>query len=244
MITAIELIDALRTQGMTLSMVGEKLRVEPKPTDGSLIELLRMFRPEIVRILTTEAENLPQGSPRNDSAAPLQIPVRPKIPEQRDLCAGESALYELCDCHARHLEDCREKDLAHIDRLARVDGWVSPAESIIRTCLAYNVGRLARSNHKGQFELVVASNGNAWRSLVRAIEAHVRDVYELTLRGWIPEPYVEKTEMEPPAEMLVEPPGYALVQEPGFRTCTLPTVHYKEVKQSEVIEVDESEGAY
>jgi hypothetical protein len=57
---------------------------------------------------------------------------------------------------------------------------LSAAKSLIRTCREYGVG--LRLEPDGT--LVVESNGRAWRSMVRAIEAHVDAVAQLIEARW------------------------------------------------------------
>ena len=58
----------------------------------------------------------------------------------------------------------------------------APAEAaeLIRTCREYGVG--LKLDPDGT--LVIVSNGNAWRALVNAIEAHVDEVTALVAAGW------------------------------------------------------------
>jgi hypothetical protein len=57
---------------------------------------------------------------------------------------------------------------------------LEPARSLIRTCREHGVG--LRLEPDGT--LVVESNGRAWRSLMRAIEAHVDAVAQLIESRW------------------------------------------------------------
>jgi hypothetical protein len=59
---------------------------------------------------------------------------------------------------------------------------ITAAMSLIRTCKEYGVG--LRLEPDGT--LVVKSNGRAWRSLIRAIEAHVDEVARLIEQKWNP----------------------------------------------------------
>lgn len=67
----------------------------------------------------------------------------------------------------------------YLDQIA-TRAQLEPARSLIRTCREYGVG--LRLEPDGT--LVVESNGKAWRSLVRAIEAHVDAVAQLINTRW------------------------------------------------------------
>lgn len=80
---------------------------------------------------------------------------------------------------AEHRERVAETEV-RLDRLAVPQSAdCSAAMSLIRTCKEYGVSLRLDGR-----DLVIVSNGKAWRSLVNAIEAHVDAISDLIVAGW------------------------------------------------------------
>ena len=67
-----------------------------------------------------------------------------------------------------------------VERLARADGYPTPAQLLMKTCVEHGVG--LRLDPDGT--LVVESHGRAWRALVKEIENHVEEIAALIEEGW------------------------------------------------------------
>ena len=91
---------------------------------------------------------------------------------------------------AEYLASVRDAEIAGLARAsdrprppalspAQADA-LAPAKGLLKTCREHGVG--LRLEPDGT--LVVESNGRAWRSLVRAIEAHVDAVAQLIEARW------------------------------------------------------------
>lgn len=103
-----------------------------------------------------------------------------RLPEPEDAtprCARLDAERNEADRIAKRGYDFDVTAPSHNEYIGR-----TPAGTLIRTCLEHGVGLRVEADGT----LVVASNGNAWRSLIDAIEAHVDEIAVLILSGWSP----------------------------------------------------------
>jgi hypothetical protein len=156
---ALEVLSEIQRRGVTLLVRDGKLIARPiTAVPSDLAERARRHRAEIIRLLHCRAD------PETVRIARLDADRNAR---DRLLKRGYDHDYSA---------PAQAEDLDWIvpwDRLG-------PARSLIRTCREYGVG--LRLEPDGT--LVVESNGRAWRSLVRAIEAHVDAVAQLIEAGW------------------------------------------------------------
>jgi len=153
---AFEVLSEIQRRGVTLVVRDGKLIARPiSAVPPDLAERARQHRAEIIKL--------------------LNCPPDPETVSIEGLDADRNARNRRGyddDPSAFGHTDCLDP-IAPRDRL-------EPARSLIRTCREYGVG--LRLEPDGT--LVVESNGKAWRSLVRAIEAHVDAVAQLIEARW------------------------------------------------------------
>jgi hypothetical protein len=156
---AFEVLSEIQRRGVTLLVRDGKLIARPiSAVPPDLAERARQHRAEIIKFLHC------QPGPET-----VRIAGSDADRNTRDLPFKHG--YDYDPSAPQHAEDL--DPIAHSDRL-------EPARSLIRTCREYGVG--LRLEPDGI--LVVESNGRAWRSLVRAIEAHVDAVAQLIEARW------------------------------------------------------------
>jgi TubC N-terminal docking domain len=156
---ALEVLSEIQRRGVTLLVRDGKLIARPiSAVPPDLAERARQHRAEIIRLLHCPPD------PETVRSAGLEADrnARDRLPKRG---------YDNDPSAPGHSE--------YLDWIALRDR-LEPARSLIRTCREYGVG--LRLEPDGT--LVVESNGRAWRSLVRAIEAHVDAVAQLIEARW------------------------------------------------------------
>ena len=157
--SALEVLSEIQRRGVTLLVRDGKLIARPiSAVPPDLAERARQHRAEIIKLL-----DCPPGPETGRIAGfnadhnSQELPLKPRY--DHDPSAPGNTEY--------------------LDPIAPSDR-LEPARRLIRTCREYGVG--LRLEPDGT--LVVESNGRAWRSLVRAIEAHVDAVAQLIEARW------------------------------------------------------------
>jgi hypothetical protein len=158
---ALEVLAEIRRRGVTLSVRDGRLIARPidlLPPD--LAECARPNRAEIIDLPARKPE------PETERVATLDREWR-----ERDRLLNSAYDYDpSIHVHGEYLDG-----INHDGERA-----TSPAKSLIRTCREYGVG--LRLDPDGA--VVAESNGRAWRSLMRAIEAHADGVVRVIEAGW------------------------------------------------------------